>query len=155
MSGISINSRGDYLSLWNTDSGNSLLILNEDTIVLSEGVTMNVDYNGDGIFEDLVVDNFTTGGFSLADEGTLVVTVTFDELDGTRVGNALTILDISDLVSPVLGDINLDGFVTFADLSPFLALLTNNEFQAEGDINGDGFVTFADLSPFIALLTGS
>ena len=155
MSGIGINTRGDYLSLWNTDSGNSLLILNEGTIVLSEGVTMNVDYNGDGIFEDLVVDNFTTGGFSLADDGTLVVTVTFDEPDGTRVGNALTILDISDLVSPVLGDINLDGFVTFADLSPFLALLTNNEFQAEGDINGDGFVTFADLSPFIALLTGS
>ena len=64
MSGISINNRGDYVSLWNTDSANSLLIFN-DTIILTEGVTMNVDYNGDGVFEDLVVDNFTTGGLSL------------------------------------------------------------------------------------------
>ena len=152
MSGIGINSRGDYLSLWNTDSGNSLLILNEDTIVLSEGVTMNVDYNGDGIFEDLVVDNFTTGGFNLADDGTLVVTVTFDDLDGTRVGNALTTVNIKDLLGTRLGDVNLDTFVTFSDIAPFITLLASGEFQLEADIDCNGMVDFGDISPFIAIL---
>ena len=151
MSGISINSRGDYLSLWNTDSGNSLLIFN-DTIILTEGVTMNVDYNGDGVFEDLVVDNFTTGGFNLADDGTLVVTVTFDDLDGTRVGNALTTVNIKDLLGTRLGDVNLDTFVTFSDIAPFITLLTSGEFQLEADIDCNGMVDFGDIAPFIAIL---
>ena len=151
MSGISINSRGDYVSLWNTDSGNSLLIFN-DTIILTEGVTMNVDYNGDGVFEDLVVDNFTTGGFNLADDGTLVVTVTFDDLDGTRVGNALTTVNIKDLLGTRLGDVNLDTFVTFSDIAPFITLLTSGEFQLEADIDCNGMVDFGDIAPFIAIL---
>ena len=55
--------------------------------------------------------------------------------------------------SVLLGDVNGDDEVSFADLSPFLALLTNGEFQAEADINNSGMVDFADVSPFISLLT--
>ena len=54
---------------------------------------------------------------------------------------------------PLIGDVNTDGSVSFADLSPFIALLTSGGFQAEADINGDDSVSFADLSPFIAILS--
>ena len=53
----------------------------------------------------------------------------------------------------LLGDVNTDNTVSFADLSPFLALLASGGFQAEADINTSGAVDFADLSPFISLLS--
>ena len=54
---------------------------------------------------------------------------------------------------PQLGDVNRDGVVNFADITPFINLLTTSEFQYEADINGDGAVNFLDISPFIALLS--
>lgn len=53
----------------------------------------------------------------------------------------------------LIGDVNRDGAVNFSDIVPFIALLSNNEFQAEADINGDGEVNFSDIVPFIALLS--
>ena len=53
----------------------------------------------------------------------------------------------------LLGDVNQNGDVSFADIAPFVALLTNGEFLAEADFNGDGVVSFADIPGFIALLT--
>ena len=53
----------------------------------------------------------------------------------------------------LLGDVNLDGFVNFLDISPFISLLSNGTFQIEGDINGDALVNFLDISPFIVLLS--
>ena len=52
----------------------------------------------------------------------------------------------------LLGDVNMDNVVSFADISPFLALLASGEFQAEADVNVSGMVDFADLSPFIAII---
>ena len=155
MSGVSMNSNGDSISLWNTNDGNSIFILNEDNIILSEGDTLNVDYNGDGNLENLVVDGFPLETFNLADDGTLVLIVNFHDMDDNDVGNALITFDVSGLLGPstLLGDVNLDTFVTFADLSPFLALLTSGGFQAEADINENGTVDFADISPFISLLS--
>ena len=54
----------------------------------------------------------------------------------------------------VLGDINRDGAVDFADVSPFIAVLSAGGSQAAADINGDGDVDFSDVSPFILLLSG-
>ena len=159
MSGVNITSNGDYLSLWNTDSGNSILILNEDTIVLTEGVTVNVDYNGDGVSEDLVLDNLPTGGFSLADDGTLALLVSFNDLNDNRVGNALVTLDISEFIETeptvLLGDVNLDEVVNFLDIAPFISALSMSSNQPEADINGSGTVNFLDISPFIGILTSS
>ena len=159
MSGVNITSNGDYLSLWNTDSGNSILILNEDTIVLTEGVTVNVDYNGDGVSEDLVLDNLPTGGFSLADDGTLALLVSFNDLNDNRVGNALVTLDISEFIETeptvLLGDVNLDEVVNFLDIAPFISALSMSSNQPEADINGSGMVNFLDISPFIGILTSS
>ena len=56
-------------------------------------------------------------------------------------------------VSVMLGDINRDGVVDFLDISPLIAILSSDGFQAEADINEDGFVNFSDIGPFIALLT--
>ena len=55
----------------------------------------------------------------------------------------------------LLGDINGDGVVNFLDITPFIALITTGEDQAEADINGDGNVNFLDITPFIALLTAN
>lgn len=55
----------------------------------------------------------------------------------------------------LLGDVNLDGMVTFLDISPFIGILSSNSFQAEADIDQNGFVDFLDISPFIQILAGN
>ena len=52
----------------------------------------------------------------------------------------------------LLGDVNLDGVVSFADIPPFIELLISGEIQAEADTNEDGVISFADIPPFIELL---
>jgi subtilisin family serine protease len=63
----------------------------------------------------------------------------------------------------MVGDLNCDGEVNFADINPFVQILTDLAgWQAahpdcpmgNGDINGDGSVSFGDINPFVALLTG-
>ncbi len=53
-----------------------------------------------------------------------------------------------------LGDVNLDGVVSLADVNPFVAILTGGGFQCEADINEDGIVSLADVNPFVVILTG-
>ena len=53
----------------------------------------------------------------------------------------------------LIADVNLDGIVSFLDIAPFIALLTNGDFQLEADVNQDGNVNFLDISFFIAELT--
>ena len=50
------------------------------------------------------------------------------------------------------GDVNRDGFVNFSDISPFIDLLSSQEFQFEADLDRNGVVDFFDISPFIELL---
>ncbi|MDX2197512.1 MAG: PQQ-binding-like beta-propeller repeat protein [Phycisphaerae bacterium] len=63
-----------------------------------------------------------------------------------------------------IGDINCDGFITVADIAPFVLLLTApQDFSAQypdcdplsADVNLDGFVSVADIGPFVALLTNT
>ena len=54
----------------------------------------------------------------------------------------------------LLGDVNLDGRVDFLDISPFIAVLSSGQFQAEADIDGDTSVNFLDIGPFITVLSG-
>ncbi len=54
---------------------------------------------------------------------------------------------------PILGDVNLDQNVSFADIAPFISILVSGEFQTEADIDADGDVDFLDIQPFIDLLT--
>ena len=61
------------------------------------------------------------------------------------------------------GDMNCDGIVNFADISPFIVALSGQAgYQAaypncnwyNADCSGDGVVNFADINPFVALLSG-
>ncbi len=63
------------------------------------------------------------------------------------------VVSIPDIV--LLGDVNLDGVVDFADIAPFVLVLTGGEFQAEADIDLDTEVTFMDIPPFIEILKGN
>ena len=63
----------------------------------------------------------------------------------------------------LLGDLNCDGLVNFADINPFVAALTGQAaYQAQfpncdyfnADCNDDGVVSFADINPFVALMAG-
>lgn len=56
-----------------------------------------------------------------------------------------------DTVLP--GDINLDGFVNFLDISPFISLLFSGVYQIEADLDQSGTVGFQDISGFIFALS--
>jgi hypothetical protein len=87
-----------------------------------------------------------------------------DIASGTSVdANGNGIPDECD-AAVLAGDLNCDGAVNFADINPFVLLLTDPAgWQAEhpgcpplnGDINGDGSVGFGDINPFVALLAGA
>ncbi len=56
------------------------------------------------------------------------------------------------------GDVNIDGYLDFADINPFIAVLTGQDTDpqhcAAADINRDGVADFGDINPFVALLSG-
>ncbi len=54
----------------------------------------------------------------------------------------------------LLGDVNLDGMVTFLDIAPFIAVLSSAGFQFQADCDQNGVVNFLDIAPFIAILSG-
>ena len=69
----------------------------------------------------------------------------------------LTDAELDLLFAPVepllLGDVNLDGAITFLDISPFITILTTNSYQNEADMDQNDVVNFLDISPFIAALS--
>ena len=73
---------------------------------------------------------------------------------GATSGVRQTISNFSFVGSSIIpGDVNQDCVVNFADIAPFITLLTLGEFQVQADTNGDNEVNFADIAPFITLLT--
>ena len=68
--------------------------------------------------------------------------------------NATLRVTVAGTSEPLLGDVNLDGMVSFLDIAPFVTVLLNGQLQAEADINGSGNVDFLDIAPFVAILTG-
>lgn len=92
-----------------------------------------------------------------ADRGEVLL-VYEGEIGSTNQGIKATFLR-----DPHTGDINCDGAIDFADINPFVLLLTNPGGYAtafpdcdplNGDINQDGVVDFVDINPFVRLLTG-
>lgn len=68
-------------------------------------------------------------------------------------GNEVTLTIVVALGLPTtLGDCNLDGEVSFADIASFTETLAANSFLAEADCNEDGEVNFLDIAAFIAIL---
>jgi hypothetical protein len=78
--------------------------------------------------------------------------------DGVPGGDAVLVFTVGGL----LGDANCDDAVDFADINPFVLLISNMQaWQAAypdcpaglGDINQNGVVGFDDINPFVALLS--
>jgi len=65
----------------------------------------------------------------------------------------LVLEGVEEAATVILGDVNQDGAVDFLDISPFIALLSSGDFQAEADIDMSSTVDFLDIAPFIVLLS--
>lgn len=52
----------------------------------------------------------------------------------------------------LLGDVNCDGAVDFADIPAFIAVLQSGIFQEKADIDESGVVAFSDIPAFIDVL---
>jgi len=84
----------------------------------------------------------------------------FDDIYINSTASDLSNPSVAVVCDPVvddvlLGDVNLDNEVTFADIQPFIEILSAQGFQEEADCNGDGSVTFGDIQPFIDILAGN
>ena len=90
------------------------------------------DVNGDG-FDDFVVG--ATGGG--ANDG----------------GYARLYVSRAPVPNIILGDVDQNGIVDFADIPAFIAALQTGTFLPQADANQDGEVTFADIPAFIEILT--
>ena len=112
--------------------------------------------------EQTITANGTDVAFTFTYNGTDdFVALTFAQVNvaaGTAFGSA----DLDDLSVTVTsdtgalkGDVNMDGMVTFFDISPFIQVLAAMGFQAEADVNCDGEVNFLDIQPFIDILAGN
>ena len=96
--------------------------------------------------------------FDIVSDGDYTITVPpdADGIDPDVTGFGGVTFDSIGGGGPALcGDVNLSTTVDFADIAPFIALLSTGTFQAEADCNEDGFVTFADIAPFINALAGA
>ena len=55
-------------------------------------------------------------------------------------------------VARVIGDVDLDGEVTFLDIRPFIDVLTRGDYQFEADVDRNGVIDFFDVAPLILLI---
>ena len=58
-----------------------------------------------------------------------------------------------NVTTALLGDVDLSGAITFADIPPFIEVLISGEYQAEADTDQDDDVDLDDISPFVAILS--
>ena len=122
----------------------------------SEGNTQATRYNGPDQGQGSAEGSIPFVNFTFVADG-VTDRISFD-IGGSGVFvpiNAFSLSVTPALNETFLGDVNLDGVVNFLDISPFIAVLSSGDFQAEADCNQNGFVNFLDISPFIGILSGS
>ena len=83
------------------------------------------------------------------------------DLGAFEDGQVIPVYGVGGSIEPadpapiLLGDCNLDGFVNFLDISPFISILSGSTYLDQADVNRDGVVNFLDISPFISVLSSS
>jgi len=86
----------------------------------------------------------------------IVPGTTLELFDGEPAFGALldnvSVVAVSD--PTLVGDLNLDGAVTFSDIPHFIVFLQTGKFQAEADADQNGEINFLDIPAFIAILRG-
>lgn len=120
---------------------------NFDTVWTSGAATATTDSTSTTGGEFVTLSELATDG-----SGNLSVTVTRNAVQIFFAGVTIEATAVNDNPDFLLGDVSLDGSVNFLDISPFIAVLSAGQFQAEADIDGNGAVNFLDISGFIALL---
>lgn len=117
-----------------------------------------------GLLQVATLDTTEVGSFS----ATYDITLTDDSTIAGGLSSILTLNLIGEIVSAlVLGDFNLDGQISGADIQPFVDALSDpdqyradnglslSDFLAVADISQDGVLTGQDIQPFINLLGSS
>lgn len=151
---LSGDANGNYVWIWETTNPDldrdTVLVYNGDQLLLSEGDTIMLDYDNDGVDEPAVIEFLNLEARNVAVGGGYVYLMVEIDEPGTTIflGNAFIRFPVF-----ILGDINQDGEVNLLDVQPFVTLLTNNEFQIEADTNQDGEVNLLDISQFVDLLS--
>jgi len=111
------------------------------------------DVDLDGLVDNQDVD-IVLESFLAADGGEVIALWTDGDINGDGLVTSVDVDLIQNLVQPevLLGDVNLDDVVNFADIPAFISLIQSGEYLEEADINEDGMVDFADIPALIALL---
>jgi hypothetical protein len=106
----------------------------------------------------LVINEFQTFSFPITGSGSeLTLTLNYN----TNGGPEPVAIDNVSVTSGggggdvLKGDVDLSGTVTFLDISPFIMLLSSDQFQEEADCDCDGDLDFLDIQPFIDILSGN
>lgn len=71
---------------------------------------------------------------------------------GSAVDFLLQRISVLNDSSVILGDVDMNGIVDFADIPAFIAILQNGTFKAEADVDENEVVNFADIPSFIEIL---
>ena len=103
---------------------------------------------------DMLAFHSTSGAFGGTVGPAAGSSSTGEANNGIDISNVTITFDSADNSPMLKGDVNLDGFVNFLDIAPFIGLLTTGNFQAEGDCDCSGVVDFLDIAPFISFLSG-
>ena len=72
--------------------------------------------------------------------------------DGNLSDSELDDFFPSDDEPVLLGDVNQDEAVTFADIPAFISVLISGNYQLEADVDENGVVDFADIPAFVNAL---
>ena len=158
----------DVLFMNDGGTNNSFSVLLEGTDSNINGVGARVELHGSwGVQirevragESYGIMNSFRQHFGIGSETTIDKLVvkwpsgTVDELLNPGINAQITLSEGSNPVV-LLGDCNLDGNVNFLDISPFINILSTQDFFAQADCNQDGGVNFLDISPFIGILSSN
>ena len=116
-------------------------VLLDDSLTLGDAFTIvDRDVTLTGLFTDGTSFSFDLNS---NDDGSF--------LDSFDPSATLTVT-LGSPVTTILGDVNQDGAVTFADIPSFIEVLQAGTFLDQADANEDGVVDFDDIGPFIEIL---
>jgi hypothetical protein len=110
--------------------------------------------------DDVEIDMSGLADHTLAVGESAVIQIAFSNGTGNGGGHHLFVDNVAfgGVVADtgvLLGDVDLNGIVDFADIPAFIAVLMSGVFQAEADCDQSGFVDFDDIPAFIAILIAS
>ena len=113
-----------------------------------DGVDLDEPINGTlQVFSSLI------GTTTVGADGELRVYTDLDPNAEPGAPNFTAFLGLSIVpVDCILGDVDMSGTVSFADIPAFITILINDGFQCEADTDENGVVSFADIPAFITIL---